>query len=290
MPDADQDDWKSLPEFTEVTKNYTDFQDAVYALYPGVTKDCEFTTTDVHRAIDEQLRVKYINDVNDYSRYYVKLRPMLANLLKKSRITNLEANQFLADALDPSLKPLITTRLLHAYSNRTADTPYTVEQFHQSTVYVFFHRNDDAEAIFRSPGSSSRTVGTPVAPAPVPVPATAPAPPIPQALPPIKQEDVKSLALLLQQQIAENWHNQGPPRDHPPHMRGGFGGYGGGPNYGRRPMRCYYCGKENCDTKTCPEVMDDIRAHKIRRERNQIVLYDGSPLHVGFNGQTMREQ
>ncbi|PIL33781.1 hypothetical protein GSI_04406 [Ganoderma sinense ZZ0214-1] len=64
MPDADQDDWKvrkelavryppaaveygwkSLPEFTEVTKNYTDFQDAVYALYPGVTKDRDISTT-----------------------------------------------------------------------------------------------------------------------------------------------------------------------------------------------------------------------------------------------------
>ena len=131
--------WKFIDEFTDAAKSYTEFQDAIYALYPGVTKTREFTTTDVRRAIAEQLVQKPVADINDYSRFYVKVCPMLGSLLTKSRITHLEANQFIAEVLDPNLANLIANRLTFAFSNRTADTPYTIEQFHEATIYVLQH-------------------------------------------------------------------------------------------------------------------------------------------------------
>ena len=125
-----------------------------------------------------------------------------------------------------------------------------------------------------------------------------PAGPTQQQAPQFKREDVSSLADLLATEVAGRLNAS---RDRPPHMGGG--GYGGGPAYGggrgygggqdfarRGPMRCFYCGKPNCDTKICPEVMEDIRAHKIRRDGGQIVLFDGRRLAIGVDGMTLREQ
>ena len=73
-----------------------------------------------------------------------------------------------------------------------------------------------------------------------------------------------------------------------PTIRGGFANplfpcHGGS-------FKCYYCGKENCDTKICPEVMEDIRGGKIRRNAgNQIIMFDGMRIPIPFENHTMRE-
>ena len=89
--------------FSDVTMSYEKFRDEIYSLYPRVQCKCNFTTIDIRHLVDEQKEVKLINDINDYSLFYVKALPMLKGLLAKSRVTFTEVNAILADILDRSL-------------------------------------------------------------------------------------------------------------------------------------------------------------------------------------------
>ena len=98
-----------------------------------------------------------MNDINDYSLFYVKVMPMLKGLLAKSRIDATAANAYLAKVLHPALEKPIRERLVHAFPDRHPDTPYTLDQFHSAVTYVLQHRNDDVDTIFRAAGNNSRT-------------------------------------------------------------------------------------------------------------------------------------
>nr|VWP00813.1 Uncharacterized protein [Ganoderma boninense] len=283
LPDYVEQAWMYLETYTEVTKTFEQFKTEVYTLYPGVKRSREFTTDDLRRIVREQRAEKRISDINDYSRFYVKALPMLKNLLAKSRITHTEANSFLAEVLEANLEPVITNRLYQAFQNRDADTPYTLEQFHAATTYVLQHRNDDADAIFRA-ARTSETADQAKDAAP-------PAPP-----PTIKIEEAASVAELLSKAITEAVARALPQplpmRERPPQMGRGYG-----PPIGRRPgertehPRCYYCGKEGCTTRSCPDAAEDIIAGKVRRDAaGQIVMYDGAPIPFNLPGRNMRER
>ena len=156
VSDLTEDSWKSLPTFADLTANYDKFQDEVYSLYPGVKRTHEFTTLDVRRLINAQRKDKIVNDINDYSLFYVKAMLMLKGLLAKSRIDATAANAYLAEVLHPALEKPIRERLVHAFPDRHPDTPYTLDQFHSAVTYVLQHLNDDADAIFHAAGNNSR--------------------------------------------------------------------------------------------------------------------------------------
>ena len=289
LPEGIEVSWMTLLAYRDDTKTFDDFKAEVYKLYPNVRSTREFMTDDLRRLIREQLeknqekKKSKILDIDEYTCFYVRALPMLRDLLAKSRITHTEANSSLAEVLDPSLQNSIILRLEHAYPNRSPDTPYTLDQFHDATTYVLQHWNDDAEAIFRSARTAEETRAG----------SSSTAPP-PTAQGSIKIEEVASIAELLSKTIGDAVAKAMPPapRDRPPHMGGGYGGgFGRGRGDRNDHPRCYYCGKEGCTTRSCPEAAEDIAARKIRRDNTgQLVMYDGSRIPIDLPGRNMRER
>ena len=91
--------WSSLDEFDKGDINYDGFKKAVFDLYLGVSSTPEWTVDDLNDLIDKRVADGPVKDLNDYSRFYVKVHPVIKYLLNKNHINNIEANKALAHAI-----------------------------------------------------------------------------------------------------------------------------------------------------------------------------------------------
>ena len=78
--------WSLLDEFNEGDVNYDGFKKAVFDLYPGVLSAPKWTVDDLNDLIDKRVADGPVKDLNDYSRFYVEVRPVIKYLLNKNRI------------------------------------------------------------------------------------------------------------------------------------------------------------------------------------------------------------
>ncbi|KAI1784316.1 hypothetical protein LXA43DRAFT_1066884 [Ganoderma leucocontextum] len=294
--------WRTLEQFGNDANGdpfaYDKFKEAVYDFYPGVTSCPEWTMDDLDLIVNARVVEGPVKDINDYSRYYVEVRPIVMYLLGKNRINHIEGNGALARAIGPALREAIGARLINDVPNRAADTPYTFDQFHRAATYVLRHRNDDYDAIQWEGGASTVPPRAPSKPiiAPAPVHAA-------ELSVPIKQEEMAlSMAALISKEVATaiasafpkatppvaSYPDRASARTPPP----AFGGQRRDPApRSTTPRRdCFYCGNEGCETKSCPEAAEDIAKKKIKRENGLLVMFDGSPIPYNIRGRTLREK
>ena len=289
--------WSSLDEFTEQTKTYDDFKKAVFELYPGVSTVPEWTVEDLQSVVDKRATAGVVKDLNEYSRFYVELRPIVKYLLGKNRINNIEANRALARALGASHRAAVGDRLKNDVPSRAANTPYTFEQFHKAATYVLQHRNDDFDDIWETTGPIGSIGGIGGSETPAPVHASSTIPPAPR----VKQEDASAFATLVSKSVVSSLSailpraamNPPPPdraatRTPPPNAGGQRRDLPPRPPTPRRG--CYYCGADGCETRRCPEATEDINARKIKRENGMLVMYDGNPIPYHLGQGTLREK
>ena len=59
-----------------------------------------------------------------------------------------------------------------------------------------------------------------------------------------------------------------------------------------RGERCYYCGRLNCNVRTCPVAADDVQRGICRRDQNsgRILLPNGQPVPPGAPGISIQER
>ncbi|PIL33987.1 hypothetical protein GSI_03695 [Ganoderma sinense ZZ0214-1] len=278
--------WSSLEEFDKPMKDYAAFKTAVFELYPGVSSAPEWTIEDFQDIIDKRVAAGPVKDINEYSQFYVEVRPVVKYLLRQNRINNIEANKSLAHALGEVNRLAVKSRLETDVPIRTKNTPYTFEQFHKAATYVLQHRNDDFDEIWDDKGPVGST-STPSRTVPAPTPSR-----VIESLLKVKQEEASAFANIISKQVragqmyypdrstartpppnASNTYRRDlPPR--PPTLRKG----------------CYYCGADGCETKRCPEAAADIADRKIKRENGLLVMYDGSPIPYHLGPGTLREK
>ena len=296
LPRVIEASWRTIDEFRDATKTYGQFKTAVFGFYPGASATPEFTIEDLQDLVDKRVATGPVRDLNEYSNFYMELRPVAIYLLDQNRINHIEANKALARALGPAHRDAVKARLQTDVPNRSANTPYTFAQFHKAATYVLQHRNDDFDDIWD--GSRATKGG----PAPLATPAPVRATPVADTGISIKQEDAAVFANLLSKQFASALSSvlpkasgsnvTFPDRSNARTPPATFGGPRREfPPRSATPRRdCFYCGNEGCETKRCPEAKDDIDAGKIKRENGLLVMFDGSPIPYQIKANTLREK
>jgi gag-polyprotein putative aspartyl protease len=129
------DDWDNLPQHAG-SASFDDFKKAILALYPAVTQDRLHTEDDL-RAIIDPAKAKGIHTLGDYSAFHVSFARVANYLITKDRLTKRETAVLFREAFSAEVLSKIDIKLLIDHPKHHPSEPYTLDQLHAATTFIF---------------------------------------------------------------------------------------------------------------------------------------------------------
>ena len=310
--------WKAIAEFSDAQKTYTEFRDAVTALYGYRALDHEWTRHDLNALIAQyntECTQTGFESLERYQAFYRSFASMVAYLVHStSALSRVEAARILLSAFRGEVATTMEIRLI-ADVTYDPDAP-ELDKIHRAAIYAL--RQHTANASKTGGSGIPRAVAT-VGPM---VGSAAQAVSDAEV---VKREEIDSyyvqmdarfaglaqrVAMLYAQQQSNQFSAPLPPPPMQPFAQqatnppttapGPFAGatapqaqYMQQPPLGRLPPSllpfCFYCGAPDCHSSTCPRAAEDITAGIIMRDAsNRIVLRDGTEVPRNVAGRNMR--
>jgi hypothetical protein len=227
--------WKTFPAFSDNTKSYQQFKDAILVHYPDASGDFVYSIRDMDLLIGERQRVG-INSTKDLSDYHLQFIAITTWLISKGQLGDLEQQRAYIRAFPSSLLTATMNRLQLKNHDHHPNVPYKVEDVYEAAQFVLqgyssFTQNLIASAGPQSPMQSQQTTD----------------PKSPQTTsPPVKAEDLSSLIAGFTKSIIDAIHSTQPRQSY----RSQDG-----------KIECNYCGEEHY-IRDCHNVATDIKAGK----------------------------
>ena len=127
--------WETLEAYTDVTKTYDQFKDAVYALYPGSDEERKWSVADMDQLVGERSRlgILSLSDLGEYHRQFLAITTFL---ISKGRLSEAEQSRAFVRGFPPDLWRTISQRLQLKFPDHFPDDPYPLLDIHQAARYV----------------------------------------------------------------------------------------------------------------------------------------------------------
>ena len=291
----DADIWTSVTEYTDVTKTFADFKNAIIRLYPASNDLFRHTMNDIDLLVGMRQRIGIFSllDLADYTRQFKGIAQVLLNgkIASESDLQRAYVRGF-----QPSLWIHVINRLQHLIQNISATAPYDIDKVYEAASWVLQSNPFGSAANTTAfppmmppmPYAPAPASGYPhasmYAPAPMQnyAPIQAPiAPQAPQAPEPeIKMENLKTIFADFQKGFAEILAQA----QHSNQWRGGSSGSGSS------SKSCNFCGKEHF-IRDCKLVDEYIVAGKCKRNiEGKVVLPSGSFVPREITGSLLKDR
>jgi hypothetical protein len=127
--------WELLTEYTDATKSYQDFKNAVSALYHGADPDRKWLVSDVETLI-AKTNASGIYDLDDLGNYYRKYLAITTFLCSKNRLSETERCRKFVLGFQDELWEKIKKRLELKHPDQHPDDPYTLINIEAAAKYV----------------------------------------------------------------------------------------------------------------------------------------------------------
>src|SRR6202522_710281 len=126
--------WKTFPEFSDSTKTYQQFKEAIIVHYPDASGDFVFSIRDMDLLIGERQRIG-INSTKDLSDYHLQFLAITTWLISKKQLGNLEQQRAYINAFPSSLLAATMNRLQLKHSDHHPNVP-SVQDVYEAARFV----------------------------------------------------------------------------------------------------------------------------------------------------------
>ena len=127
--------WKTFPEYSDPTKTYTAFKNAILVHYPDASGDYVYSLRDMDLLIGERQRLG-ISTTTDLSDYHLKFISITSWLIEKKQLGSLEQERGYLRAFQPHLLAAVNNRLQMKFPDRHPNIPHTVKDVDRSGYCV----------------------------------------------------------------------------------------------------------------------------------------------------------
>lgn len=247
--------WKSFAEYTDQTKTYQDFKDAILVHYPDASGDYVYSLRDMDLLIGERQRVG-ISTTVDLSDYHLKFLSITTWLIDKKQLGTLEQERGYLRAFQPRLLGAINNRLQMKKPDHHPNIPHKIQDVYEAARFIL-------QSATTAPQNYFAPTPPNVNPPFVPDGAVS----IAKREPTVKQEDLGTLFTEFTKSIVDAisqssraWPAQGAPST----------------NTAPRSSNCNFCGGPHF-IRECDKVEEMIREGKCRRNtEGKVVLPSGA--------------
>jgi hypothetical protein len=247
--------WKSFPEYTDATKTYLDFKNAILAYYPDASGDYVYSLRDMDLLIGERQRVGISNTV-DLADYHLKFLSITSWLIEKQQLGTLEQERGYLRAFQPRLLGAINNRLQMKYPDHHPNIPHTIKNVYEAARFILQSATTAPQNYF------------------APTPSNVNPPFVPDGTvkiakhePPIKQEDLGTLFTEFTKTIVEAINQNNRVRPNPSASSS---------TSAPRSTSCNFCGGAHF-IRECDKVEELIREGKCKRNiEGKVVLPSGA--------------
>ena len=127
--------WKIIPEFSDSSKKYDDFKDAILAHYPDAIGDSIYSLRDMDLLIAEHQRIG-ITISADLADYHLKFTTITQWLFDKKHLGELEQECAYLRAFQPRFLSAILNRLQIKFPDHSPLIPYKVKDVYDAARFV----------------------------------------------------------------------------------------------------------------------------------------------------------
>jgi hypothetical protein len=127
--------WETLEAYTDATKMYDQFKDAVYTLYPRSDEERKWSVADMDQLVGERscLGILSLSDLGEYHRQFLAITTFL---ISTGRLSEAEQSRTFVRGFPPNLWRTISQRLQLKFPDHFPDDPYPLLGIHQAAHYV----------------------------------------------------------------------------------------------------------------------------------------------------------
>ena len=127
--------WESLTEFSDITKTYSDFRQAIYKLYPGSGEERRWLVVDLEKLVEERscIGVHSLGDLGNYYRHFIAITTFLCS---KSQLSAAKESCTFAKGFQHELWDRILHRLQLKFPDHFPDDPYSLNVIHEAAQFV----------------------------------------------------------------------------------------------------------------------------------------------------------
>jgi len=270
-----QDLWEAFPEYSDATKTFEDFKEAL--LHSYTDKDNRYDMRELDQLIGECQRLG-IHNLQDLTAYHLRFCAITNYLIKKNRLGIADQFNAYVRGFNPVFWNTVLGRLHIKHPDHRLNQPYTIDEVYEAARFVL-----DGIPVSSYHGTLPALTAAPVPPTflspttiqPLPTsPATSPTPPPDQKF--IKTEELGAILSKFYKDIIEAINAQ--PRGR------------ANRDAAVRQTDCNFCGKAHY-IRDCELVDEYIRAGKCKRNsEGKVVLPTGAFIPRDIPGTLLRER
>ena len=127
--------WKTFPEYSDPTKTYTAFKNAILVHYPDASGDYVYSLRDMDLLIGERQRLG-ISTTTELSDYHLKFISITSWLIEKKQLGSLEQERGYLRAFQPCLLAAVNNRLQMKFPDRHPNIPHTVKDVYEAARFI----------------------------------------------------------------------------------------------------------------------------------------------------------
>ena len=132
--------WKTFPEYSDLTKTYKEFRDAILVHYPDATGDYVYSLRDMDTLVGERQRVG-MNSINDLSDFHLSFLAITTWLIEKQQLGVLEQQRSYLRAFQQPLLTAILNRLQMKFQDHHPNVPYKITDVYEAARFILQSSN-----------------------------------------------------------------------------------------------------------------------------------------------------
>jgi len=128
-----QDLWEAFPEFTDATKTFEEFKEALLRSYTD--KDNRYDMRELDQLIGERQRLG-IHNPQDLTAYHLRFRAITNYLITKNRIGIVDQFNAYVRGFNPVFWNTVLGRLHIKHPDHRLNQPYTIDEVYEAARFV----------------------------------------------------------------------------------------------------------------------------------------------------------
>jgi hypothetical protein len=127
--------WESRLEYSDHTKSFADFVQAIYRLYPGAEGQRQWLVADMEKLVEErsQVDIRTLGDLGDYYRRFIAITTFLCG---KNRLSDRDQSRAFMRGLSHELCDRVLQRLQLKFPDHLSDDPYRLDDIYEAVQFI----------------------------------------------------------------------------------------------------------------------------------------------------------
>jgi hypothetical protein len=124
-----QDLWEAFPEYSDATKTFDDFKEAL--LHSYTDKDNRYDMRELDQLIGERQQLG-IHNLQDLTTYHLRFHAITSYLIEKNRLGIVDQFHAYVRSLNPVFWNTVLRRLHIRYPDHCLNQPYTIDKVYEA--------------------------------------------------------------------------------------------------------------------------------------------------------------